>query len=229
MKTNTPIAILLLALASGTAAHADHPWRHNHVGFSLHAGSFELEGPAVPAQPDEDDEDVDMFGLRAEGHLLVGNAWYTRGVADFSRLDGEAGLVQANVSFGTIRALKTWERWSLDGYVQAGVEYMRSSDLDRLATDPEFDGTSSGSSGDDVGATVEIGLSLGFRSDSRVDIYAKYLNLGDEAASFGIRASHDLNEKWTVIGGLDAVWVENPGTRIDVDFHRFNLGLLRKF
>jgi hypothetical protein len=226
MKTNTPIAFLLLTLAGATAAHANHPWRSDHVGLSLHVGSFGLEGPAVTAEPDGGEEDVDMYGLRAEGHVLWGDAWYARGVADLSRLDGDAGLLQANVSVGTIRALAASDAWNLDSYLQAGVEYLRTSDLDSLVTDPDFDGTGSG---DDVGATVEIGVSLGFRPDSRVDLFAKYLALGDGGVSFGVRASHDLNEKWTVTGGLEAVWVEDTDTQIDLDFQRFSVGVLRKF
>jgi hypothetical protein len=229
MKNTTPIALLLLALAGGAAAHADHPWRHDHLGISAHTGSFGLEGPAVTDEPDGGEEDVDMVGLRAEGHVLLGNAWYTRGVADFSRLDGEAGLLQVNASVGTIRALAARDPWKLDGYLQAGVEYVRTSDLDSFVTDPDFDGTGSGDSGDEFGATAEIGLSLGFRSASRVDLFAKYLFLGDGGVSFGLRVSHDLNEAWTVSGGLDAVWVQDVGTQVDLDFQRLSLGLVRKF
>lgn len=230
MNTTIPIALLLLTLAGGTAARADHPWRHDHLGLSLHAGSFSLEGPAVTSKPDGGEQDVDMFGLRPEGHILLGDAWYARGVADLSRLDGEAGLVQANASVGTLRSLAESDAWNLDGYLQAGVEYARSSDLDRYATDPDFDGTGSGESGDDVGASVETGLSLGYRGDSRVDLFAKYLNFGDgDGPSFGVRASHDFDETWTVTGGWDGVWVEDDGIQIDVAFRRFSVGVLRKF
>jgi hypothetical protein len=226
MKNTTPIVLLLLTLAGGTAAHADHPWRQNHIGLSLHAGSFELDGPAGTEAPDGGEEDLDMFGLRAEGHVLLSNVWYARGVADLSRLDGDAGLAQVNASVGTIRALAAWGAWNLDGYVQAGVEYVRTSDLDSLVTDPDFDGTDSG---DDFGATVEAGLSLGFRPETRADLFAKYLALGDGGVSFGVRVSHDLSETWTVTGGLEAVWVEDVGTQVDLDFQRFNLGVVRKF
>lgn len=230
MNTTSPLALLLLTLAGGLAARADHPFLHDHLGLSLHGGSFSLEGPAVTAKPDGGEQDVDMFGLRAEAHVLLGDAWYARGVADLSRLDGEAGLVQANAGVGTIRALLASDAWSLDGYLQAGVEYVRSSDLDRYATDPDFDGTGSGESGDDVGASVETGLSLGFRRDSRLDIFAKYLNFGDgDGPSFGVRLGHDLNETWSLIGGWDGVWVEDDGIQIDVAFRRFSVGALRKF
>jgi hypothetical protein len=229
MKNTTPIAFLLLSLAGGTAAHADHPWRHDHFGLSLHAGSFGLEGPAVTEAPDGGEEDVDMVGLRAEGHVLLSNAWYVRGVADFSRLDGDAGLFQVNASVGTIRPLAARDPWKLDGYLQAGLEYVRTSDLDSLVTDPDFDGTGSGDSGDEVGPTVEMGVSLAFRSHSRVDLFAKYLALGDGGVSFGVRVSHDFNETWTVTGGLDAVWVEDVGTQVDLDFQRLGLGMVRKF
>jgi hypothetical protein len=228
-KTAAPIAFVLLAMIGGTAAHAEHPWRYDHLGVSLHGGSFQLEGPAVTAEPDGDDRNVDMFGLRVEGHKLLSGPWYVRGVADLARLDGEAGLVQTNVSVGTIRALAGWETWTLDGYAQAGVEYLRTSNLNRLATAPAFAGTGSGASGDDVGATAEAGLSLGFRPKSRVELFAKYLDLGDGGVSFGVRVSHDLNEKWTVTGGVDAVWVEDTGARIDLDYQRVSIGLLRKF
>jgi hypothetical protein len=224
MKNTTWIALILLTLAGGTAAHADHPWRHDHFGLSLHAGSFGLEGPAVTGESDGGEEDVDMFGLRAEGHVLWGDAWYARGVADLSRLDGEAGLLQVNASIGTIRALAAWDAWNLDGYLQAGVEWVRMSDLDSLVIDPDFAG-----SGDDFGPTAEIGLSLGFRPESRVDLFAKYLALGDGGVSFGVRVSHDLNEKWTVTGGLDAVWVEDTDAQIDLDFQRLSVGVVRKF
>ncbi len=225
MKTTTPIAVLLLTLAGGIAAHAEHPWRYDHVGLSLHAGSFELDGPAGTEAPDGGEEDFDMYGLRVEGHKLLSDVWYVRGVADLSRLDGDAGLVQVNASIGTIRALKTWNTWNLDGYAQAGVEYVRTSDLDRLVTGPDFNGRGSG---DEVGATVEVGLSLGFRPETRMDLFAKYLALGDGGVSFGVRVSHDLNETWTLTGGLDAVWVEDV-TQIDLDSQRFSLGVLRKF
>ena len=230
MNTTTPIALLLLTVAGGTAAHADHPWRHDHLGLSLHAGSFSLEGPAVSAKPDGGEQEVDMFGLRVEGHVLLREAWYMRGVADLSRLDGGAGLVQTNASIGTMLALVASDAWNLDGYLQAGVEYARSSGLDDYATDPDFDGTGSGRSGDAFGASVGIGLSLGFWRDSRVDLFAKYLNFGDgDGVSFSAHLGHDLNEAWTVTVGLDAVWVEDPGIQIDLDFHRFSVGLLRKF
>ena len=225
MNNTTPLALLCLILATGTAAHAEHPWRHDHLGLSLHTGSFELDGPAGSEAPDGGEEDLDLYGLRVEGHKLFGDVWYARGVADLSRLDGDAGLVQANASIGTIRALATWDTWNLDGYVQAGVEYVRSSDLDSLVTDPGFDGSGGG---DDVGATVEVGLSLGFRPETRVDLFAKYLALGDGGVSFGLRVSHDLNETWTLTGGLDAVWVEDVA-QIDLDSQRFSLGVLRKF
>lgn len=169
-----------------------------------------------------------MYGLRAEGHVLWSDAWYARGVADLSSLDGEAGLFQANVSVGTIRALAKWDTWNLDGYLQAGVEYVRTSDLDSIVTDPGFGGTGSGSD-DDFGATAETGLSLGFGPKTRADLFAKYLALGDGGVSFGLRASHDLGEKWTLTGGLEAVWVEDTDTQIDLDFQRFSLGVLRKF
>jgi hypothetical protein len=220
MKTTTSIAFILLALAGATAAHAVHPWQHDHLGLSLNVGSFGLEGQ------DGAEEDVDLFGLRAEGHVLLNEAWYVRGVADLSRLDGDAGLLQANVSIGTIRALAAWDTWKLDGYLQAGAEYVRTSDLDSLVTDQNFDGSGSG---DEFGATVEIGLSLGFRTDSRVDLFAKYLDVGDGGVSFGVRVSHDLNETWTATGGVDAVWVEDGGAQIDLDFQRFSIGVLRKF
>lgn len=229
MKTTPSITFLLLTVVGGTAVQANHPYRYDHLGFSLHAGSFELEGPAVSADPNGVDEEVDLFGLRVEGHKLLRDAWYARGVADFSRLDGDAGLVQANVSIGTIRALTTWDAWKLDGYLQAGIEYARSSDLNKLASKPEFGGTGTGASGDDIGATAEIGLSLGFRPQSRVDVFAKYLDLGDGGVSFGVRASHDLNETWTLTGGVEAIWVDDPGIKINLDYQRFTLGLLRKF
>ncbi|MBE2215443.1 MAG: hypothetical protein IAE82_16330 [Opitutaceae bacterium] len=225
MKTTTPIAVLLLTLAGATAAYAEHPWRSDHLGFSLHTGSFELDGPPGSEGPDGGEEDLDMFGLRAEGHVLLGDVWYARGVADLSRLDDDAGLMQASVSIGTIRALATWDTWNLDGYAQAGVEYVRSSDLDSIVTDPVFGGSGSD---DEVGASVEVGLSLGFRPETRVDLFAKYLALGDGGVSFGLRLSHDLNETWTLIGGLDAVWVEDV-TQIDLDSQRFSIGVLRKF
>lgn len=225
MKTTTPIAFLILTLAGGTAARADHPWRHDHLGFSLHTGSFELDGPTGSEAPDGGEEDYDLYGLRIEGHKLWGDVWYLRGVADLSRVDDDAGLMHVNASVGTIRTLKTWDSWNLDGYVQAGVEYVRSSDLDTLVTDPDFDG--SGSS-DEIGATAEAGLSLGFRPETRVDLFAKYLAVGDGGVSFGLRVSHDLNETWTLTGGLDAVWVEDA-TQIDLDSQRFSLGVLRKF
>jgi len=226
MKNTTPLALLLLTFAGVTAVHADHPWRHDHLGLSLQAGSFELDGPTGTEAPDGEEEDLGMYGLRIEGHMLLGDVWYTRGVADLSRLDGEAGLVQVNASIGTIRALATWDAWNLDGYAQAGVEYVRSSDLDSLVNDPTFEGSGSG---DEVGATVEIGLSLGFRPETRADLFAKYLALGDGGVSFGVRVSHDLNETWTLTGGLDAVWVEDAGPQIDLDFQRFSLGVVRKF
>jgi len=224
MKHTTPLALLVLTLAAATTALADHPWRHNHLGLSLHTGSFELDGPAGSEAPDGGEEDLDMYGLRVDGHMLLGEVWYTRGVADLSRLDGDAGLVQVNASIGTMRALKSWDTWNLDGYIQAGVEYVRTSDLDSLVTDPGFDGTG----GDDVGATVEVGLSLGFRPETRADLFAKYLALGDGGVSFGLRVSHDLNETWTLTGGLDAVWVEDVA-QIDLDSQRFSLGVVRKF
>ncbi len=93
-------------------------------------------------------------------------------------------------------------------------------------TDPSFDGPDGG---DDVGATAEIGLSLGFRPETRVDLFGKYLTYGDGGVSFGVRVSHDLNETFTLTGGLDAVWVKGADTQIDVDFHRWSFGLLRKF
>jgi hypothetical protein len=219
MKNTTPIALLLLTLAGGTVAHADHPWRYDHLGLSLYAGSFELDGPAGTEEPDGGEEDLDMYGLRVEGHKLLSDAWYARGVADLSRLDDDAGLFQANASVGTIRALAAWDAWNLDGYLQAGVEYVRTSDLGTLVT----------GSGDDVGATVETGLSLGFRPETRVDLFAKYLALGDGGVSFGVRVSHDLSDAWTMTGGLDAVWVEDVGTQVDLDLQRFSLGVLRKF
>jgi hypothetical protein len=230
MKSTTLLPLLLLTMAVGPGVRAGHPWRQDHLGLSLHAGSFSLEGPAVTSKPDGGEQDVDMFGLRAEGHALLSDAWYARGVADLSRLDGEAGSVQANLSVGTIRALMTSEAWHLDGYLQAGVEYARSSDLDSYPTDPDFDGTGSGESGDDVGASVETGVSLGFRRDSRVDLFAKYLNFGDgDGPSFGVRLGHDLDETWTLTGGWDGVWVEDDGIQIDVAFRRFSVGALRKF
>jgi hypothetical protein len=143
-------------------------------------------------------------------------------VADLSQLDGDAGLVHVNASIGTIRALATWDTWNLDGYAQAGVEYVRTSDLGSIA---DFIGADSG---DDVGATVEVGLSLGFSPETRADLFAKYLALGDGGVSFGLRVSHDLNETWTLTGGLDAVWVEDVA-QIDLDSQRFSLGVLRKF
>lgn len=220
MKTTTPIAFLLLALAGATAAHANHPWRHDHLGLSLHVGSFELDGAAGNAAPNRGEEDLDLFGLRIEGHKLLGDVWYARGVADLSRLDGDAGLVQVNASVGTLRTLKTWDTWNLDGYMQAGLEYVRSSDLGSLVTGPD--------SGDEIGATVEAGLSLGFRPETRVDLFGKYLAVGDGGVSFGIRVSHDLNETWTLTGGLDATWVEDA-TQIDLDSQRLTFGVLRKF
>ena len=191
----------------------------------MHAGSFELDGPAGSEEPDGDEEDLDLYGVRLEGHWLWGDVWYARGVADLSRLDGDAGLVQVNASVGTIRALKAWDTWSLDGYVQAGLEYVRTSDLDGLVSDPDFDGSDSS---DEVGATVEAGLSLGFRPETRVDVFAKYLAVGDGGVSFGVRVSHDLSERWTLTGGLDAVWVEDAA-QIDLDSQRFSLGVIRKF
>jgi hypothetical protein len=230
MNTTTPIALLLLSLACVTAARADHPWRADHLGLSLHVGSFSLEGPAVSARPDGGEREVDMFGLRVEGHRLLSDPWYARGVADLSRLDGGAVLVQANASVGTMRALVASDAWSLDGYLQAGVEYARSSGLGGYATDPDFDGTGSGRSGDAFGASVEIGLSLGFWRDNRVGLSAKYLNFGDgDGVAFGVHLGRDLNETWTVTVGLDALWVDDPGTQIDLDFQRFRVGLLRKF
>lgn len=228
MKRLQPTA-LLLTLVGATSALAVHPWRSDHLGLSVHAGSFELEGPAVAAVPNGADQEVDVAGLRFEGHVLLNDTWYARGVADLSRLDGDAGLVQANVSIGTMRALAAWDVRTLDGYFQAGVEYVRSSDLDRLAAKPEFGGTGTGRSGDDVGATAELGLSFGFRPETRADLFAKYLNLGDGGVSFGVRVSHDLNPTWTVTGGVEAVWVEDTGAQINVDFQRFSLGVLRKF
>jgi hypothetical protein len=230
MNTTTPIALLFLALACATAAYADNPMRHDHLGLSLYAGSFGLEGPAVTAMPDGGEKDVDMYGVRLEGHLLMGEAWYVRGVTDLSRLDGGGELVQANAGIGIIRSLAEADTWTLDGYLQAGLEYARSSDLDGYVTDPDFDGTGSGRSGDDFGASAEVGLSLGFRRDSRVGLFAKYLNFGDgDGVSFGVHFGHDLNEAWTVTAGLDAVWVDDPGIEIDLDFQRFSVGLLRKF
>lgn len=230
MKTSVRITLPLLFVISGLAAPAAHPWRQDHAGLSLHAGSFSLEGPAVTAKPDGGGQDVDMLGLRAEGHVLLSDAWYARGVADLSRLDEDAGLVQANASVGTMRSLVESDAWNLDGYLQAGVEYARSSGLSQYKTDPDFDGTGSGRSGDDVGASAETGLSLGFRQDSRVDLFAKYINFGDgDGPSFGVRASHDLDETWTVTGGWDGVWVEDDGIQIDVAFRRFNVGAIRKF
>ena len=225
MKYTSQLGLLCLTLATGSAAHGAHPWRHDHLGLSLHAGSFELDGPAGAEGPAGEEEDLDLYGVRLEGHKLLGDVWYARGVADLSQLDGDAGLLQMNASVGTIRELAAWDDWKLDGYVQAGVEYVRSSDLDALATGPDFDGTRSG---DDIGATVEAGLSLGFRPETRMDLFAKYLALGDGGVSFGLRVSHDLNEAWTLTGGLDAVWVEDAA-QIDLDSQRFSLGVLRKF
>lgn len=230
MKKTPPIALLLLSLTCGTAAYADHPWRHDHVGLSLYAGSFSLEGPAVSATPDGGNEDVDMYGLRAEGHMLLSDLWYARGVTDLSRLQGGGGLVQANASIGTIRSLMTADTWSLDGYAQVGVEYARSSGLGDYVSNPSFDGTGSGRSGDAFGASAEIGLSLGFWNNSRAGLFAKYLNYGDgDGVAFGVHFGHDLNEAWTVTVGLDAVWVSDPGIHIDIDYQRISLGLLRRF
>lgn len=230
MNPTTPIALISLTLAVGTAAYGDNPWRYNHLGLSLYAGSSGLEGPAVTAMPDGGEQDVDMFGLRLEGHVLMGEAWYARGVTDLSRLDGGGELAQVNVSIGIIRSLATTDAWNLDGYLQAGVEYARSSDLDGYVTDPDFDGTGSGRSGDDFGASTEVGLSLGFWRNSRAGLFAKYLNFGDgDGVSFGVDFGHDLNEVWTATAGLEAVWVEDVDTQIDLDFQRFRVGLLRKF
>lgn len=229
MKIIAPFA-LLLSLAVGTAAYADNPWRYDHLGLSLYAGSFSLEGPAVTAMPDGGEQDVDMYGLRVEGHMLLGDALYVRGVTDLSRLDGGGRLVQANASIGTIRSLVTADTWSLDGYLQVGVEYALSSSLGGYANNPKFDGTGSGRSGDALGGSAEVGLSFAFWRDSRVGLSAKYLNFGDgDGVSFGVHLGHDLNETWTVTVGLDAVWVEDPGIQIDLDFQRISLGLLRKF
>lgn len=230
MNTTTPIALLFLTLAGGTAAYADNPWRHNHLGLSLYAGSSGLEGPAVTAMPDGGEQDVDISGLRLEGHGLLGEAWYARGVTDFSSLEGGGKLVQANASIGIIRSLAGADTWNLDGYLQAGLEYARSSDLGGYVTDPDFDGTGSGRSGDDFGASAEFGLSLGFSQKSRVGLFAKYLNFGDgDGVAFGLHFGHDLNEIWTVTAGLDAIWVEDVDIQIDLDFQRFSIGLLRKF
>ncbi len=230
MKSTAPSIFLLLTVTGSLAVHAGHPWRQNHLGLSLHAGSFSLEGPAVTSKPDGGEQDVDMIGLRAEGHVLLSNAWYARSVADLSRLDEDAGLVQANAGVGTIRSLMESDAWKLDGYLQASVEYARSSGLSQYKTDPDFDGTGSGRSGDDVGASAETGLSLGFREDSRVDLFAKYINFGDgDGPSFGVRASHDLDETWSLTGGWDGVWVEDDGIQIDVAFRRFSIGAIRKF
>ena len=230
MKSPSPTVLLLLSLTVSLASRAGHPWRHDHMGLSLHAGSFSLEGPAVTAKPDGGGQDVDMLGLRAEGHVLLSEAWYARGGIDLSRLDEDAGLVQASASVGTVRSLLESDAWNLDGYLQAGVEYARSSGLNQYKTDADFDGTGSGRSGDDVGASAETGLSLGFREDSRVDLFAKYINFGDgDGPSFGVRASHELDETWTLTGGWDGVWVEDDGIQIDVAFRRFSVGAIRKF
>jgi hypothetical protein len=230
MHTTTPIAILILTLAGATALRADHPWRHNHLGISLYTGSYELEGPAVSALPNGGEQEVDMSGLRVEGHLLLSEAWYVRGVTDFSRLDGGGELVQANASIGIFRSLATSDAWKIDGYLQAGVEFARSSGLDGYLTNPDFDGTGSGRSGDAFGASAEIGLSLGVWRNSRFGLYAKYLNFSDgDGVGFGMNFGHDLNEYWTVTIGLDAVWVDDPGIQVNLDFQRFGVGLLRKF
>lgn len=136
----------------------------------------------------------------------------------------------ANISIGTLRSLATADAWNLDGYVQIGLEYAVSSRLNRYVNDPSFDGSGSGRSGDAVGGSAEIGMSLGFWQNTRLGVFAKYLNFGDgDGVSFGLQIGHDLNESWTVTAGLDGTWVSDPGIHIDVDFHRFSLGLLRKF
>ncbi len=230
MKISIPNVLILLSLAGVTAAHADHPWRQDHLGLSLHAGSFSMEGPAVSALPDGGNQDVDMYGLRLEGHTLLGVEWYARGVTDLSRLQGGGALVQANASIGTIRSLVTEDTWNLDGYVQVGVEYARSSGLGGYVTNPKFDGTGSGRSGDALGASAEVGLSVGFWSASRMGFFAKYLNYGDgDGVSFGVNYAHDINEAWTATVGLEAAWVSDPGIQIDLDYQRLSVGLLRKF
>ncbi len=230
MNTTTPIALFFLSLATGAAAYADNPWRHDHLGISLYAGSSGLEGPAVTAMSDGEEQEVDMVGLRLEGHVLMGEAWYVRGATDLSSLDGGGDLVQASASIGMIRSLATTDTWNLDGYLQAGLEYARSSNLDGYVTDPDFDGTGSGRSGDDFGASAEAGLSFGFWRDSRLGLFAKYLNFGDgDGVAFGLHFGHDLNEAWTVTAGLDALWVEDVDIQIDLDYQRFSVGLLRKF
>lgn len=230
MKTTTKIAPLFLALIVGIVAYADNPRLQDHLGVSLYAGSSGLEGPAVTSLPDGGEEDVDMYGLRLEGHLLMGEAWYARGVTDLSSLDGGGELVQVNASIGIVRSLSADDDWDLDGYLQAGVEYASSSGLSGYVTDPDFDGTGSGRSGDDLGASAEAGLSLGLGNNSRVGLFAKYLNFGDgDGVSFGLHYGYDLNEEWTMTAGLEAVWVEDVDIQIDVDLQRFSIGLLRKF
>lgn len=230
MKTTTPIAIFFLTLASGATAFAENPLRHDHWGISMFAGSYSLEGPAVSAMPNGGEQDVDMYGLRLEGRVAMNEAWYARGVTDLSRLNGGGQLVQANASIGIIRSLATSDTWNIDGYLQAGVEYARSSNLGGYVTNPDFDGTGSGRSGDALGASAEIGISLGFWRNSRMGLFAKYLNFGDgDGVSFGMNFLHDLNETWTLTVGLDALWVDDPGIQIDMDFQRFSVGLLRKF
>jgi len=224
------LLVFNLVAAGLYSLHAEHPYRHDHLALSIHGGSFSLEGPAVTSLPDGGEQDVDMIGLRVEGHKVLGGTWYTRTVIDASQLDDEVGLFLATISVGSIRSFAVSGAWNVDGFAHLGVEYARSSGLSGYPTDPSFDGTGTGRSGDDVGASLETGLSLGYKQSTRADLFAKYISYGGgDGPSFGVRLGHDLNEKWTLTGAWDGIWVEDDGIQIDQAFRRFSLGALRRF
>jgi hypothetical protein len=224
------LGTLFLTFTSATIVSAESTWRQDYVGIAFYTGSSDLEGPAVTALADGGEQEVDMSAVRLEAHKLLDELLYLRGGTDFSRLDGGGRLIQANASIGIVRSLSASDSFSLDAYLQGGVEYARSSNLDEYLTDPQFDGTGSGRSGDAIGASAEVGLIMGLWSNGHGRVSGKYISFGDgDGVAFGIHLDHDLSDAWTVTFGLEGVWVEDAGIQIDLDYQRFGLGLLRKF
>lgn len=216
------------------SAQADALMTERYVAGRVVAGQHSFEGPAITGPVDDafEDSEENGVGFQLEANQPLGSGWFARGVVEWVTYgdDKDFDALQLSAGLGYGRTLAEFEGAVVHGYLIGGAEYYGVSGLDEFRGAPEYGGAGTGEDGDDIGVSLEGGVSATFAGDWEVGLYSKYFSFGDGSGpGFGARVSYALSPSWRLLGSWDGIWVEDAGYTVDIDTQRFTLGTAYTF
>jgi len=226
MKTYTNSLILLALMSLGIQAA-----ERTDVAFIASVGQINLEGPAVTGSDDSGGTDKDGYGFRIDVETALSERWYVKGLIDWASWDDRFYIIQSTLGVGRIFPLHQGEQWSTSLYLLPALEYIQLEGIDAYVDEPEFGGRGTGEDGNDVGLSLESGITLTHARGLSGTLYAKYLNFDEaDGPAFGLRFALPLNASWRALASWEGIWVEDQEDfPIDLATQRITVGISRRF